>query len=402
MANTYQPFQIYTNEALRILKNELVFLRNCNRDNEYLFAKKGMKAGSQVNVRLPARFTSRTGETYSAQPYVETSVPVTVRPLKGVDIDLPSTEWTLNLDSVKQRVLEPAMRQLVNDIERDCIQLAYQGTANSVGTPGTIPSSVKVYNQARALMVNMGCPDEKKTLLLTPDMQVEASDTMSKVFNPQGTATAAFKKGKVGDGLSFEWFETANLYTHTVGTFGGTPLVNGAGQGANGSLVTDGWTPTTSSLNVGDTFTIAGVYATNPMTRATFGKLRQFRVVAQNTTDGAGNSTISISPAMVATGAFQNVTALPADNAAITMIGTSGLQTPQGMAFHKDAYTVAFINQEEVGGVDTMYFATDPETGIQLRFVRQYDGTTNKFINRFDALYAFAVQLDPLACRIYS
>jgi hypothetical protein len=68
MANSYQVFQVYTNEALRILKNSLVFLRNVNTDNEHLFAKKGMKAGNTVNVRLPARFTSRTARLIRPQP----------------------------------------------------------------------------------------------------------------------------------------------------------------------------------------------------------------------------------------------------------------------------------------------------------------------------------------------
>lgn len=403
MANTYQPFQIYTNEALRILKNSLVFLRNVNTDNEHLFAKKGMKAGNTVNVRLPARFTSRTGETYSPVAYTETSVPVSIRPLKGVDIDLPSTEWTLNLDDVKNRVLKPAMAQLVNDIERDCMQIAYQGTANYVGTPGTVPTALKTYNQARALMINSGTPDDgDKTLLISPDMNVEIASTVSTIFNPQPVVSATFKSGKLGDGLGFEWNETANIWTHTIGTYGGTPLTNGAAQGANGTVITNGWTATTTTLNVGDVFTVAGSFDVNPMTRSSTGKLKKLVVTAVSATDGAGNSTISFSPALVATGAFQNVTQLFATGQAIVVFGASGTQTPQGLGFHRDAYTFACINQEEPGGVDTIYTATDKDTGIQLRFVRVFDAVNNKFINRFDVLYAFAVTYAQLGCRIAS
>ena len=403
MANTYQPWQVYTNEALRILKNELVLLRNVNRDNEYLFAKKGMKSGSTINVRLPARFTSRSGDTYSAVPYVESSVAVTVRPLKGVDIDLPSTEWTLNIDDVKNRVLKPAMAQLVNDIEVDCMQIAYRGTANSVGTAGTIPTAIKTYNQARAKMVNSGCPDDNsKTLILSPDMQVEASAALSTIFNPTQVVSDSYENGMIGRGVGFKWYETANVQTHTVGTYGGTPLTNGATASGATSLVTNGWTATTTVLNLGDTFTVAGVYDVNPQTRLTLGKLKQFVVTAATVTDGTGNSTIAFLPAMINTGATQTVSAMPISGAAITVTGASTTQTPQGLAFHRDAFTWACINQEEPGGVDTIYTATDKDTGIQLRFVRIFDGVNNKFINRFDVLYAFAVQYSPLACRIYS
>jgi hypothetical protein len=326
-----------------------------------------------------------------------------VRPLKGVDIDLPSTEWTTSLDDVKNRVLKPAMAQLVNDVERDCMQLAYQGTANYVGTPGTVPTALKTYNQARALMINSGCPDDgDKTLLISPDMNVEIASTVSTIFNPTQVVSSTFKSGKLGDGLGFEWNETANIWTHTIGTYGGTPLINGAAQGGAGTFVTDGWTVTTTTLNVGDVFTVGGVFDVNPMTRSTTGKLKKLVVTAVSTTDGAGNSTISFSPSLVATGAFQNATALPADNAPITMFGASTTQTPQGLGFHRDAFTFACINQEEPGGVDTIYTATDKDTGIQLRFVRVFDAVNNKFINRFDVLYAFATTYAPLACRIAS
>src|SRR3954447_25727064 len=99
--NTYQPWQVYTNETLMLLKNELQLLGNVNRDNEHLFAKKGMKAGATINLRYPARFLGRSGETYTPEAYTETSYPLTVRPLQGVDVDIPSTEWTLSLDDVK-------------------------------------------------------------------------------------------------------------------------------------------------------------------------------------------------------------------------------------------------------------------------------------------------------------
>ena len=118
-----------------------------------------MKAGQSVNLRYPARFLGRSGETYTPEAYTETSYSLVIRPLQGVDVDIPSTEWTLSLDDVKKRVLAPAAAQLANNIERDCLQIAYQNISNSVGTPGTPPTDIKVYNQARAILVNEGFPD---------------------------------------------------------------------------------------------------------------------------------------------------------------------------------------------------------------------------------------------------
>jgi hypothetical protein len=74
-----------------------------------------------------------------------------------------------------------------------------------------------------------------------------------------------------------------------------------------------------------------------------------------------------------------------------------------GLAFSPQAYTWACINQEDPSGVNAeCYFATDAESGIQLRFARQWEGRTNNFINRFDVLYAFGTPYPQGAVRVWS
>ena len=403
MPNTWQPWQVYTNETLMILKNKLALLGNVNRDNEYLFAKKGMKAGQSVNLRYPARFLGRSGETYNAEAYTETSYSLVIRPLQGVDVDIPSTEWTLNLDDVKKRVLAPAAAQLANNIERDCLQIAYQAVGNNVGTPGTPPTDIKIYNQARALLVNEGFPDaDENCVMITPDMQVSAASQLATVFNPTQTVDTAFRSGLIGQGYGFKWYESANMWTHTSGTrvaTGGT-LSAAPANGATTIAVT-GLTPVGGTLKKGCTFSLAATNASNPMTRSSYGKLRKF-VVTADVTLVAGAANVPISPPITFSGAFANVDAQPASNAAIVFDAAASTQSPQGLAWSPQALTWACINQEQPGGVDTCYFATDPKTGIQLRFVRQYEGRTNNFINRFDVLYTFGVPYPTGAVRIQS
>ena len=403
MPNAYQPWQVYTNETLMILKNQLQLLGNVNRDNEYLFAKKGMKSGNTVNLRYPARFLGRSGETYSAEAYTETSYPLTIRPLQGVDIDIPSTEWTTSLDDVKKRVLAPAAAQLANNIERDCLQIAYQAIGNNVGTPGAPPSTLKTYNQGRALLVNEGFPDDENAncLLITPDMQVEIASAVSTLFNPGTVVDEVFKKGLLAKAYGFKWYETANLWTHIAGTrvasAAGT-LSAAPASGATTLAVTA--FAAGATIKKGDTFTLAGVNAVNPMTRASYGKLRKFAAAADVTlAGGAGN--VTITTPITYTGAFANVDAAPASNAALTFDMTASQQSPQGIGFSPQAFTWACINQEQPGNADT-YFATDAETGIQLRFARQWEGRTNNFINRFDVLYAFGVPYPTGAFRVNS
>lgn len=414
MSNTYQPWQVFTNEAMRILKNKLVFLKGVNRDNQYLFAKPGMKSGNTINVRLPARYVGRTGEDYSAEGYTETSVPVTVRPLQGVDIDLPSTDWTLNIDDTKKRVLAPAMAQLVNNIERDCLQIAYRGVANWVGTLNTAPTSATTPLQANAYLTNEGCPDDDtRRLLITPNTNVSLVPQLTGLFNPQAKISSQYERGLIGKNtLGFDWFQTQNLWQHQIGPLGGTPAVNGASQSGS-SLVTNGWTASAAlRLRKGDVIEIANVNAVNPMTRQVYGGLRHFVVTADVSSDGSGNATIPIFPSIVAApAAFATVDALPADGALIKVWSTAAAgqsaiantYSAQCLGYHGDAFTFAGISQEiPKGSTDMAYEATDPETGVQLRFARQWNGQTNTFINRFDALYAFGVTYGNLAVRMQS
>ena len=401
--NTYQPWQVYTNETLMILKNRLQLLGNVNRDNEYLFAKKGMKAGQSVNLRYPARFLGRSGETYAAEAYTETSYSLVIRPLQGVDVDIPSTEWTLDLDNVKQRVLAPAAAQLANNIERDCLQIAYINISNSVGTPGTPPTDVKIYNQARAILVNEGFPDaDENCMMITPNMQVAAASQLATVFNPTQVVDTAFRSGLIGQGYGFKWYESANLWTSIAGTRVATGATLSASP-VNGAttLALTGLSPAGATIEAGATFTLAACNAVNPMTRASYGSPRHFTVTAAATAV-AGIVTVTVKPAITFSGAFANVDSQPAANAAVVFDAAAATQSPQAIAFSPQALTWACVNQEQPGGVDTCYFATDPKTGIQLRFIRQFEGRTNNFINRFDVLYAFGVPYSMGGVRIQS
>jgi hypothetical protein len=405
---------VFTNRAMRVLKNQLVFLKGVNRDNEALFAKPGMKSGNTINVRYPARYTGRTGEGYSPEAYVETSYPVVIRPLQGVDIDLPSTDWTLNIDDTEERVLKPAMAQLVNNVERDCMQIAYQGTANFVGTLNTAPTTAAIPLQAAAALRNEAAPSgSKNRLLISPNTNAALVPGLAGLFNPQVKISDQFEEGLIGKKtLGWDWYESQNTWIHQIGPLGGTPAVHGPNQ-TGSAVITNGWTASAAlRLRKGDIIELAGVNAVNPMTRAVYGGLRHFVVTADVYSDGSGNATIPIFPSIVpAPLAFATVDAIPADGALISVFGVAqagqgaiaNTTSAQCLGYHRDAYTFAGVSQQiPKGSTEMAYEATDPETGIQLRFIRQYVATQNLFVNRFDVLYAFGVPYGQLAVRMQS
>ena len=404
MANDIKVLTFIANEMLRQTKNNLQFVKNCGGQELMSQFTSSPKKGSSFTVRKSTRYTGRSGETFSAEDYKEREVTMTVGTTLGVDLEFTNRELMLNLDQIAKRVVAPAAESLSSSIDTEYLKQAVNATYNQIGTPGTIPTALKTYNQARAKMSWESCPNSGQTMLITPDMQVEAVDAGKGFFNPTAELSKQYETGLIGKHSGAKVYEVQNLPVHTNGQQGGTPLVNGATVSGATTLVTDGWSLAAANrLKEGDVFTIAGVYAVNPWTRQSTGALRKFVVTADAASDASGNATISISPAIISTGPFQNVSALPADNAALTIDGAGSLAYPLGLRFHEDAFLFGTLSQPDPGpAVIFSKTVSDPDTGLTIRYIRDWDTKNNKQIDRFDVVPAFGKAFAEFACRIAS
>ena len=413
MANAIITSSIITNETLRILHNESAFLGNINTEYEDQFANKGMKAGSIVNVRQPVQYTIRDGATINIQDVNELTVPITMEPEFGIDWAFSDYDLNLSIDEFSKRYLAPAAKRLAAELDLRIATRFYCGVANFSGTPGTPISTAQAVLDAAVLLDNEACPrTDGRMLALTPLSNSKLVGGMSGLFNDQATQGKQLKNGMMSTNLGMDFIMSQNLPTHTVGGLGGTPLTNGANQGlinsgstdnpsaATTSLVTDGWTAAVANrLKRGDVFTIAGVFAVNPETKVSTGVLRQFVVTADAASDGAGNLTAIIYPAIIAGGSYQNVTARPAAGAAITVLtGTASTAYGQNLMFHRDAFTLVTADMELPKGMDMADRAV--EDGVSIRFVRGYDITNNRRICRFDLLAGYGLLRPEWAVRV--
>ena len=84
------------------------------------------KIGTSLDLRLPAKFTVRTGSSYSGQNVVERKVNLPVATVKGIDMAISDLEMALSLDDFSKTILEPAMAQLAAQIEYDAINALYK------------------------------------------------------------------------------------------------------------------------------------------------------------------------------------------------------------------------------------------------------------------------------------
>jgi hypothetical protein len=412
MANSLEVSTLITNEVARIAHNNSAFLGRMNTDHESDW--KGKYApGSTVRARMPIQFTVRNGATSNVQDITDSYVPITVNPELGIDFSISDFDLSLAIKNdgsidkaFKTRFLKPAGLRLSAEIDYQIATLVKNATANFVGTPGTGMSTLAHVLEAKIPAQNEGMPSDMMNVALSPTANAAVVAGLATLFHASQPLEKQYKSGVVADSLGLTFAMSQNVPSHTVGPLGGTPLVNGGSQGiinAGGtdnpradttSLVTDGWTAAAAArLKKGDVFTIAGVNAVNPETKADTGSLRNFVVTADVSSDGSGNATVAISPAIIAGGAYQNVTARPADNAAIVVkTGTASTTYAQNILWHPDAITFVSPEMEVPGGMDMAYSVPAPDAGgISLRFVRGFDITNNKRISRFDVLWGAAV-----------
>lgn len=408
MSNSVITPTIFAKEATAILNNELVMAKQVYRGLESDFGNSinGYEPGDTIKMRKPTDFTVRDGATASNQDVVEGSVSLTVDKQKGVDFSFTSKELTLNIKDISERVIRPAMIQLANQIDADLMAL-YKNIPSWVGTPGQTINSFADFAAGPQRLDELAVPaDRVATLSPADNWGLVGSQTALYI---QGAAQDAYRKGSLGMIAGVDTYMSQNVPTHTVGVATGTPLVNGASQTSayvdvkdtgTQTLNTDGWTnSTTGILKAGDVITIAGVNAVNPVTKADTGFLRQFVVTADaNSGATTGPAALTISPPIITSGAFQNCTAAPADNAAITVLGTGGTGYRQNMVFNRNAFGLAMVPMvSPPGAVDV---ARESFQGTSVRVIPYYTGSTDVSAWRLDVLYGVKTLDRRLATRL--
>lgn len=409
MANSVLTADIIAKESLMILDNELVMAKKVHRGYEKEFGNtvSGHEVGDTISIRRPTDFTVRDGATASNQDVVEGSTSITVDKQKGVDFKFTSADLSLDIKNLSERVIKPAMVQLANQIDSD-LQALYSSVPNWVGTPGQTINGFTDFAKAPERLDEFAVMQGDRCATLAPADHWGLAGGQT-ALQQQQLVGSAYKTGSLGMIGGVDTYMTQNVPTHTVGVATGTPLVNGAAQDVTydsvkttmtQTLNTDGWTnSTTGILKAGDVFTIAGVFAVNPVTKATLPFLRQFTVTADADSGAStGPAALTIYPAIISSGAFQTVSAAPADNAAITVVGTGGTGYRQNMVFHKNAFALAMVPMimptGAVGGARQSY------KGLSVRVQPYYDGANDDNKWRLDVLYGVKA-IDPrLATRL--
>ena len=397
MSNSILTIDMITRKALEILENNLVLTRNVNRQYDDSFAVEGAKIGSTLRIRLPDRALVTDGAALQVQDDNEQFTTLSVASQKHIGVNFTSAELTMQLDDFAERVLKPRISQLASSIDAD-VANAYRYIGNTVGTPGTTPSTSLVLLQAQQKLNENAAVMSPRYATVNPAANAGLVEGMKGLFNPTDTISKQFKNGMFGEGiLGYDELNMSqSVKQFTTGSRTGTVTVSTTvtTEGAT-SIVLTGLGSTT--IKAGDVFTIADCFAVNPQTRESTGSLYQFVALADVTASTTASVTV---PAMYsASQALATVDALPASGAAVTFLGAASTQYPQNLIYHRDAIAFATADLLLPQGVDMA--SRQVHNGISLRVVRQYDINNDRLPCRIDVLYGYSVIRPQMAVRLW-
>jgi hypothetical protein len=387
-------------EALRIAHQRSNFVSTLENKYENEFGVQGAKIGDTCKVRLPNKFTSTASATLNVQDVTESSVDVVVNTRRHVGMAFTTKDLTLTIDDFSKRYIDPAVSQLMADVEYDTIVNLYKGVYNRVEpSSATAALDLATIGGARRKLVENLAPRGKWYANLMPRQTQDIIDAGKALFHASTEIEKQYKDGMVGRSAGFDFFENTLWPRHVQGA-------------ANTSYTTDTRTSAipvsataVSSITVasgsgvakkGDVFTIGNVFRVHPESRVSTSELQQF-VLTADTVSGAG--TWSFSPSIVTDGAKQNVTIPTTSATAAISIVTASKNYDNSLAYHPQF--AAFVAPPlDLPG--TNFEARETMDGISMRIVKDYDITNDRIISRIDIQYGSALLRPEWAVRIKS
>lgn len=258
--------------------------------------------------------------------------------------------------------------------------------------------------QAEALMLSrgIGAGRERKMFLNAFDYKDVAKDLGNRAYLGDRSKDA-YERSMVPDIAGFKTFRTDNIANLTaIGTVSGT-TINGAQShtptAMTGDVPTDNRQMTLvvqganiANTKVGDRFTIAGVNAVHQVDKSDTGQLQTFTIIG-----GAGTVNLVVTPAIIATGPYQNCSAAAANGAAVTFLNT--VTKPVNAFWAQGAVTLDYGKLAFPTGQGADVMTATTAQGVPLIMSYAFNHLTGVTTVRFTTLYAATV-LDPEQCGI--
>jgi len=404
MSNSLVTIDMVTREALRIAHEKCQFIGTVDRQYDSSFAQTGAKIGTALRVRKPNKYTRTQGSrVMDVQDQAESNGTITLATQDHVDMRFNSAELALSIDDLSKRYIEPAVATLVSGIESDFLAYATKATYNVAGAAGTAITSLDTPGKARAKMNQYLAPkDGNRAIQMDSVTMGGLVNGVAAYFNPSGQIASQYREGMVARTSMADYYENERVWTLT-NSDDVTADSNAAAAVTDGGNTIKIYTdlPIAKQI-VGSVFTIAGVYACHPETKAAYPHLQQFVITAAD----PGTSGTTVSPAFYLTGANKNVCSSTGADLAVTdfnsktltFVGNASASYVQPLMYHKEAFQ--FVTADLPLMDDAAKCVRRTQDGLSLRVWQASDIRNDEMLMRIDILYGFAALRPEWACRM--
>jgi hypothetical protein len=412
MANSFSKNTLVLfNEQVEGFEDQLVIskaFRNMSEDGVAL-----ERANNTVWVPQPYIAQSFTGVDQTSnfgRNYAQLSVPVSLSYSHSVPFTMSPTELRDPLQ--QKRIMKSALQRLASDINVDCSNLAaLQGSIFSKRTTAAAGFDDVAAIDTAMNRVGISMAD-RKAFYNSADYNGMASNLASRQ-TVQGKVQTAYEKAYVGNVAGFETYKLDYGYRLTAAVATSVTITNGSAlyyTPTSTTASTDGLSRTnndnrfqtvtlavggTTGIKAGDAFTIAGVNEVHHITKQDTGSLKTFRIVSQASGSAGASGTYVITPPIISgTGGtdpelqYKNVTAAPANGAAITFLNT--VSTVLNPFWQDDALVIMPAKYEPDPDSGMAVTSLTTESGITIVMAKQAQIGNLNTLYRLDAYYGLA------------
>lgn len=412
MANNFLTDDIIANSSIMCLVNNLCVAPLVDRQYE----KEFNQVGDTIRIRKQQRAKIRDGIQLQKSAKVDLNTTLTLDTHKQHSFEIGAHDRSLSVGEFEQRYLMTPLAGMANAVDYALLLNAKAAYHSAPHAPGTTPGAYADWADASAKCTELAWPNDRmRRAIIGPLTKASLGNEVKDLFNEQ-MVKDSYVNGYSGDVDTFSMHVSQNLRKHTVGAWNGTTLVTATAIVANSdgtsSVEVDGCGSNVAQFaRKGDVLTFAGCYSVNPQTYETTGYLQEF-VVMQDATSAGGVVTVKVSPQMndgtltmtndngqtVSLEEYQNVTALPANNAAATIKGTASTTYREDFIFHRDALVLAM---RDLYIPDQLKSSTKSYKGISMSYTRGGSIQDLAETHRLDMLFGTKLVIPDLAMRMW-
>ncbi len=349
MANDFKIHDVISKEVARRYNARPTITACLNHQYNTPITALGAKSGSAIRVKKAQVLSALETSTFTAQDYVEKETTLDLSNWTQIPVAFTASELTDKLTNPSymkgwgDEYLQPAIDAACVNVDRRVSEYMIAYSTKSIGTPGTGPTTYQTATQMRAHLDKMRAPTKDRYAVFNPDDAALFNNGQVGLFNPSGAISENYKEGGISYTNGFGFYSSPNVASLAAPLAGAGYLVNGTVTTGDTVLPVD---TGSDALQAGRSFTLPSIFEVDPVSGDATSTLKTFKV-AVDFAGGAGN--ITLAEPIISTGPYKNVSALPADNDALTMIHTGTTTYGQNLFFHKDAFLVGFSKIADVG-----------------------------------------------------